>query len=63
MRLAALVAAGTMAAAAVPAVRKAVALWVSTPGYVVAVLAVAAVVFLWVAPLGLIAAEAAPSAS
>jgi hypothetical protein len=58
-RVAALAAAGTMAAAAAPAVRKAFAPWVSTLGYLVAVLGIAAVVFLWVAPLGLIVDGAA----
>ena len=58
LRVAALAAAGTMAAAAAPAIRKAFAPWVSTLGYLVAVLGVAAVVSLWVAPLGLIAADA-----
>jgi hypothetical protein len=58
-RVAALAAAGTMAAAAAPAVRKAFAPWVSTLGYLVAVLGISAVVFLLVAPLGLILDAAA----
>lgn len=59
LRVAALAAAGTMAAVAAPAIRKAFPSWVSTLGYVVAVLSVAAVASLLVAPAGLIAAAAA----
>jgi hypothetical protein len=58
-RVAALAAAGTMAAAAAPAVRKAFATWLSILGYLVAGLGIAAVVFLWVAPLGLVVDGAA----
>ena len=53
-RVAALAAAGTMAAAAAPAIRNAFATWISLLGYLVAGLGIAAVVFLWVAPLGLV---------
>jgi hypothetical protein len=58
-RVAGLAAAGTMAAAAAPAVRKAFATWISLLGYVVAALGIAAAVYLWVAPLGLVVDGAA----